>query len=150
MPSYNKVMVMGHLTRDLEMKFTPGGMAVASFGMACNRKFKDGKTGEMREDVTFIEMECWSKAAETLNQYVKKGSALFVEGRLKLDTWDDKSTGQKRSKLKVVVENFQFVGGKSEAGGAGAGASARVGSKKVDAQQTETEDLDIQEDSVPF
>ena len=112
MPNFNKVMLMGHLTREVEMRFTPGGTGCANFGIAVSRKFKDAKTNEQKEEVMFADCECWGKQAEVLNEYVGKGSALFIEGRLKLDQWEDKASGQKRSKLKVVVENFQFVGAK--------------------------------------
>jgi len=116
MASYNKVILLGNLTRDPELKYTPKGMAVAKIGMAVNRKYK-AESGEQKEEVTFIDIEAWGKQAELLGQYMRKGSPLFVEGRLKLDQWDDKNTGQKVSKLKVVLEQFQFVGGKQEGQG---------------------------------
>ena len=111
MASYNKVLLLGNLTRDPEMRVTPKGTAVCQFGLAVNRQFKD-ESGQMREEVTFVDLESWGKQAETIAKYLTKGRPLFVEGRLKFDQWDDKATGQKRSKLKVVVENFQFIGGR--------------------------------------
>lgn len=108
MPHYNKVLFMGHLTRDVELRYTPKGTAVGKFGMATNRKWKT-ESGEQREEVVFVDFDAFGKSAETLSKYVKKGSALFVEGRLKLDEWEDKTTHAKRQKLSVVVESFQFV-----------------------------------------
>lgn len=119
MSSFNKVILMGNLTRDVELKYTPGGMAVARIGLATNRKWRDQKTNEMREEVTFVDVDCFGKQAETLAQYVSKGKPLFIEGRLKLDSWDDKTTDKKVYKLKVVCENFQFMG----ASGAGAAST---------------------------
>lgn len=110
MPSYNQVTIMGHLTRDIELR-TAGATQVGSFGIAVNHNYKTA-SGEKREEVTFLDCEAWGKTAEILAQYISKGAALFVVGRLKQDSWDDKATGQKRTKLKVVVEDFQFIGGK--------------------------------------
>jgi single-strand DNA-binding protein len=101
---------MGNLTRDVELRVTPKGTAIAQFGLAINRKWKD-EGGQEREEVTFIDCEAWAKSAETLAKFVGKGSPLYVSGRLKLDQWEDKNTKEKRSKLKVVVEQFQFLGG---------------------------------------
>jgi single-strand DNA-binding protein len=124
MASLNKVLLMGNLTRDPEVRYTPKGTAVAAIGLAINRQWTS-ETGEQKEDVTFVDIEVWGRQAETANQYLKKGSPLFVEGRLRLDQWDDKESGQKRSKLKIVCERFQFIGGPrqgaefSEGGGEG-------------------------------
>lgn len=115
MASFNKVILLGNLTRDPEIKYTPKGTAVARFGLAVNRKWKND-AGEEKEEVTFIDADAFGKQAETLGQYLKKGSPLFIEGRLKLDQWDDKQTGQKVSKLRVVLESFQFIGGRAEGG----------------------------------
>lgn len=109
MASFNRVVLAGHMTRDIEIRFTPKGTAVGQSGLAINRKWKT-ESGEEREEVTFVDFSAWGRSAETLAQYTKKGSALLIEGRLKLDQWDDKQTGQKRSKLSVVVESFQFLG----------------------------------------
>jgi single-strand DNA-binding protein len=113
--SFNKVILLGNLTRDPEMRYTPKGQAIAQIGLAVNRKWKN-ESGQEQEEVTFIDVTAWGKQAEVLAQYLKKGNPLFVEGRLKLDQWDDKTTGQKRSKLGVVMESFQFIGGKKEEG----------------------------------
>lgn len=110
MASFNKVILLGNLTRDPELRYTPKGMATARLGLAVNRKWKTD-AGEEREEVTFVDIDAWGKQAELIAQYLKKGAPLFVEGRLKFDQWDDKQTGQKVSKLRVVLEGFQFVGG---------------------------------------
>lgn len=113
MASYNKVILLGNLTRDPELRYTPKGTASARLGMAVNRSYKT-ETGETREEVTFVDIDAWGKQAELIAQYLRKGNPLFVEGRLKLDQWDDKTSGQKRSAIRVVMENFQFVGGRAE------------------------------------
>ena len=119
MANLNKVFLMGNLTRDPELRYTPSGMAVASFGLAVNHRWKDKTSGEMREEVTFVDLDAWGKQAELAGQYLAKGRPLFVEGRLKLDQWEDRETKQKRSKLKVVCERFQFLG--TREGGPGGG-----------------------------
>ena len=120
MANFNKVLLMGNLTRDPQLRYLPSQMAVAEFGLAINRKWK-GPQGEEREEVAFIECTAWGKTAETINQYCQKGRAIFVEGHLKFDQWEDKQGGGKRSKLSVVVQNFQFIGGPREGGAAPAG-----------------------------
>jgi len=122
MANFNKVILMGNLTRDPEIRYTPKGTAIARLSLAVNRRYTT-ETGEPREEVTFVDVDAWGKQAEVIAQYCRKGKPLMVEGRLKLDTWDDKATGQKRSRLGVVLEGFQFVGGRreDEAGGAGGG-----------------------------
>ena len=107
MPFYNKVILMGHLTRDVETKGLQGGSTVGNFGMAVNRKWKDAK-GNAKDETLFVDITAWGKQAETLANYVHKGDPLFVEGRLKLDQWQDKDGG-KRSKISVVLEGFQFI-----------------------------------------
>ena len=118
MASFNKVILMGNLTRDPELRFTPKGTAVAKLGLAVNRAWKT-ETGETKEDVLFIDVEAFSRQAETIGQYLKKGSPILVEGRLRLDTWDDKQTNQKRTKILVTAENVKFLGsGQPREGGA--------------------------------
>lgn len=124
MANLNKVMLIGNLTRDPEVRYTPKGTAVADIGMAINRNYSLDD-GERREETTFVDITFWGRQAEVLGQYMKKGRPLYVEGRLQLDSWDDKNTGQKRSKLKVVGENFQFLGGRD--GGDGGGGSYEGG-----------------------
>ena len=113
MPSFNKVMMMGNLTRDPQLKHLASNTVVAEFGLACNRKWRDN-AGNDKEEVAFVDCTAFGRQAETIGQYCTKGKGLFVEGRLKYDTWDDKGGGGKRSKLTVVVENFQFLGGKGD------------------------------------
>lgn len=112
MPNLNKVMLIGNLTRDPELRFTSNNTAVAQLGLAINRQWKDDG-GQKKEEVTFIDCEAWGRTAEVLNQYLRKGRPVYIEGRLKLDQWQDKE-GNNRSKLKVVVESFQFIGGKDD------------------------------------
>jgi single-strand DNA-binding protein len=108
MATFNKVILVGNLTRDPELRYTPKGTAIAKIGLAVNRRWTT-ETGEQREEVTFIDIDAFGKQAETIGQYLKKGRPLLVEGRLRLDQWDDKQTGQKRSKLGVILESFQFL-----------------------------------------
>src|ERR687885_280361 len=122
MASFNQVILMGNLTRDPQLKYLPSQTAVAEFGVACNRKFTTG-SGEQREEVTFVDCTAFAKQAELINQYFTKGKPIFIEGRLKYDSWEDKQGGGKRSKLSVVVENFQFIGGRDGGGGGGGGRS---------------------------
>ena len=119
MANYNKIILVGNLTRDPQMRYLPSQMAVTDFGLAVNHKFKT-KTGEDREEVLFIDCSAFGKAGEIINQYCQKGKQILVEGRLKYDTWEDKQGGGKRSKHSVVVDNFQFLGGR-DGGGAGGG-----------------------------
>lgn len=123
MANFNKVLLMGNLTRDVEMRHTQSGMALAKFGMAINRKWS--QNGEQKESTCFVDLTAWGRQAEVLSQYVKKGSQLFVEGRLEYSTWESQDDGKKRSKLEVVVENFQFIG--SARGGAGGGGGGEEG-----------------------
>lgn len=110
----NTVYLSGNLTRDPEMRFLPTGTAIAAFGVASNRKWKDQKTGEAKEEVTFVDITAFGKQAEVIGQYFKKGAKILLTGRLKLDQWDDKQSGQKRSKLAVVLESFEFMSGKTQ------------------------------------
>ena len=120
MASFNKVFLMGNLTRDVQLKYLPSQTAVAEFGLACNRKFRTAN-GEDREEVTFVDITAFGKQAEVLNQYMSKGKPIFIEGRLKYDQWEDKNGGGKRSKLTVVVDKFQFIGAPGQGGGGGGG-----------------------------
>jgi len=127
MANVNKVMLIGNLTRDPEIRYTPKGTAVTDIGMAINR-VRSGDNGERIEETTYVDVTLWGRQAELAGQYLNKGRAVFIEGRLQLDTWDDKQTGQKRSKLRVVGENMQFIGGAggggNSNGGSGGGYSA--------------------------
>src|SRR3954451_10341179 len=117
MASFNKVLLMGNLTRDPQLKYLPSQTPVAEFGVACNRKFKSAQ-GEDREEVTFVDVAAFGKQAELINQYFTKGKPIFIEGRLKYDQWEDKQGGGKRSKLSVVIDNFQFIGARDAPGAA--------------------------------
>ena len=108
MASFNKVIIAGNLTRDPELRYTPNGKAIAKFALAVNRNWTT-ETGEKKEEVTFIDIDAFGRQAEVISQYMKKGRPLLVEGRLKLDQWDDKQTGQKKSRLGVVLESFSFI-----------------------------------------
>jgi len=126
MANLNKVMLIGNLTRDPELRVTPKGTAICQFSLAVNRKFKDESGGE-REEVTYVDIEAWSKQGETIAKYCTKGRPLFVEGRLRLDQWEDKTTKEKRSRMKVVLENFQFLGSGRADGAAPGGAGGGEG-----------------------
>lgn len=149
MPSFNRVILMGNLTRDPEVKYTPKGTAVATVALAINRNYTTD-SGEKREEVTFVDVEFWGRQAEIAGEYLKKGHPCHIEGRLKLEVWDDKETGQKRSKMKVVGEGLQLL------------SSREREETKPQTQQRATKppqqrkppidpDLDgVDEDSVPF
>lgn len=114
MANLNKVMLIGNLTRDPELRVLPKGTAIAQFSLAVNRKWRD-EAGADREEVTYVDCEAWGKSGENIAKYVTKGKPLFVEGRLRLDQWEDKTTKEKRSRMKVVVDNFQFLGSRDDA-----------------------------------
>ncbi|HEX7859767.1 MAG TPA: single-stranded DNA-binding protein [Verrucomicrobiae bacterium] len=118
MNGFNKVILAGNLTRDPELRYTPSGTAIAKFGLALNRKWKD-QSGELKEEVTFVDVDAFGKQAELIGQYLKKGNPLLVEGRLRTDSWEDKQTQQKRSRLGVVLEGMTFIGGGNREGGGG-------------------------------
>ena len=123
MANVNKVMLLGNITRDLEVRYTPKGTAVCDLGMAVNR-VRTGDNGEKIEEVTFVDVTLWGRQAELAGQYLAKGRSVFIEGRLQLDQWDDKQTGQKRQRLRVVGENMQFIGGQGGGGSQGGGGNA--------------------------
>lgn len=124
MANLNKVMLMGNLTRDPEVRYTPKGTAVGDLGLAVNRRVSDGN-GNWSDETTFVDITVWGSNAENAQKFLTKGRGVFVEGRLQMDTWEDKQSGQKRSKLKVVAEVLQFLpDGKGPVGGGGGGGSA--------------------------
>jgi single-strand DNA-binding protein len=152
MASFNKVILAGNLTRDPELRYTPKGTAVARLGIACNRKWKS-ETGELKEEVTFVDVDAFGKTAETIAQYLKKGRPILMEGRLRYETWEDKQTNQKKSKLGVVLENFQFLD--SGRGGEGGDAPARPAAPaaKSSAAPADAPESDVpphEGDDVPF
>lgn len=130
--NFNKVILLGNLTRDVELRHTQSGQALGKFGMAINRKYT--VNGESKEETCFVDLTAWGRQAELLNQYVKKGSQLFVEGRLQFSTWESQEGG-KRSKLEVVVENFQFVGSKGGGGSAPMGGDEGGGERRSGARK---------------
>jgi len=119
MANVNKVILIGNLTRDPEIKYTPKGTAVAELGLAINRFIPASDGNEKREETTFIDVTLWGRTAEVASEYAKKGQPIYIEGRLQLDSWEDKTSGQKRSKLKVVGENIQLLGSKGGGGSRG-------------------------------
>jgi single-strand DNA-binding protein len=134
MASFNKVILMGNLTRDPELRFTGNNMAVCKFGLAVNRRFKDGATGEWKEEPTFVDVTICGARAEPFAKYHKKGKPAFIEGSLRLDSWEDKNGGGKRSKLFVVADTWEFVGGgREEGGGGGGGGYERTSGSRSDA-----------------
>ena len=122
MASFNKVILLGNLTRDPEIRYTPKGSAVCDLGIAINRQYTL-ENGERREEVTYVDVVLWARLAEIAAEYLKKGRPVFIEGRLQLDTWDDKQSGQKRSKLRVIGENMQMLGSRPPGTAAGGGES---------------------------
>lgn len=122
MANLNKVILIGNLTREPELRVTPGGLSICKFGLAVNRSFTD-KDGNKRDETTFVDIDSFGKQAEVISKYMSKGRPILVEGRLKLDQWEDKKTGEKRNKLGVVVEQFQFIGSRADNAGDGSGGS---------------------------
>ena len=152
MASFNKVILLGNLTRDPEVRYTPKGSAVCDLGIAVNRVYTTD-SGEKREEVTYVDVVLWARLAEIAGEYLKKGRPVFVEGRLQMDSWDDKQTGQKRTKLRVVGESMQLLG--SRPGGAagesadedrpGTSAGSKTAAPPKSAKPTERDD-----DEIPF
>ena len=151
MANFNRVILAGNLTRDPELRYTPKGTAIASFGMAINRRWKS-ETGEMKEEVTFVDVESFGRQAEVVSQYMKKGRPFLVEGRLRLDQWEDKNTHQKQSKLKVVLEGFSFIDSNRADNAAPVGARpAAAPAAATDASAgAEPEAPEPEHDDVPF
>ena len=141
----NKVTIAGNITRDPELKATPGGASVASMTVAVNRTWKD-QSGQLQEDVMFADVTAFGKTADIVAQHLKKGNPIYLEGRLKLDKWDDKKTGEKKSKLRVIMESFQFVGSKQ----------ATAETTKPERQKPTIDDLpaiattETNQDDIPF
>jgi single-strand DNA-binding protein len=133
MPNLNKVHLIGHITRDVELRYTQSGTAVADFGLAINRHYTT-QSGEKKEETCFVDVTFWDKQAETLQEYVGKGDPLYVEGRLKLDRWES-NDGQKRSKLGVVGQGFQFLGS---------------GERKQGERKPQSEPEDVPDEEIPF
>ncbi|MGC2351965.1 MAG: single-stranded DNA-binding protein [Candidatus Udaeobacter sp.] len=151
MASFNKVILLGNLTRDPEVRYTPKGSAVCDLGIAVNRVYTTD-SGERREDVTYVDVVLWARLAEIAGEYLKKGRPVFIEGRLQMDTWDDKQTGQKRTKLRVVGESMQLLGGRPSGAGAAeaAGEDRQPGSAKTSAPPKPSGSAAPDEDEIPF
>jgi single-strand DNA-binding protein len=153
MASFNKVILMGNLTRDPELRYTSNGKAIAKLGLAVNRAWTS-ESGEKKEEVTFVDVDTFGRTAENVGQYMRKGSPILIEGRLRLDQWDDKQTGQKRSKLGVVAETVQFLGSpRSGEGGGSAPAPSRSRPTEPAPATSPAADADApppSEDDVPF
>ncbi|MCU0771092.1 MAG: single-stranded DNA-binding protein [Verrucomicrobia bacterium] len=147
MANFNKVILMGNLTRDPELRYTPKGTAIARLGVAINRRWTS-EGGEQREETTFVDVDAFGKQAETLGQYMKKGRPIFIEGRLRLDSWEDKQTGAKRSKLGVVLETFQFLG--SGSGRPGEAVEGPAAAPRAAAAPEPADAPPPEEDDVPF
>ena len=130
MAGLNKVMIIGNLGRDPEMRYTPSGTPVTSFSVAVSRNWRTPE-GENREETEWFNVECWNKLAEIANQYLQKGRQVYIEGRLKTDSWDDKNTGEKRYRTKVVASDMTMLGGRGE-GGAPVEAAAQESSADID------------------
>jgi single-strand DNA-binding protein len=154
----NKVLIAGHLTRDPEIKYTPKGTAVADIGLAINRTWTDN-SGEKKEETTFVDVTLWGRQAEVAHEYLKKGRPVFIEGRLFLDTWTDKQTQQKRSRLRVVGENLQMLGSRDDSGSSPAGTQPPQARPTAPAPaptappvklRSEPPDLDAEPDDIPF
>jgi single-strand DNA-binding protein len=123
MASFNKVILVGNLTRDPQVKYTTGGTAVAEIGLAVSRQWFDKQSNQKREETTFVDVTLWGRQAEVAGEYLAKGRPVLIEGRLQLDTWDDRETGQKRSKLRVVGEQMQMLGSRGDGAGSGGGGN---------------------------
>jgi len=148
--NFNKVILAGNLTRDPELRYTPAGKAIAKFGIAVNRNWTT-ETGEKKEEVTFVDVDCFGRQAEVISQYLRKGRPVLVEGRLRLDQWDDKTTGQKRSRLGVVLEGFSFLDSGNRQDGGGAASATAPGPRPRPAEAPVTEDgPPPADDDVPF
>jgi single-strand DNA-binding protein len=151
MANFNRVILAGNLTRDPELRYTPKGVAIAKITLAINRTWKT-ETGEAKEEVTFVDVDAFGRQAEVVGQYMKKGRPFLVEGRLKLDQWEDKNTHQKQSKLKVVLEGFSFID--SNRGDSAAPAGARPAAAPATAAEAppaaEAEAAEPEQDDVPF
>src|SRR2546427_6655726 len=154
MANFNKVILAGNLTRDPELRYTPKGTAIAKIGLAINRTWKN-ETGETKEEVTFVDVDAFGRTAEIIAQYLKKGRPILMEGRLRYQTWDDKQTNQKRSKLGVVLEGFQFLdSGRADSGAPSDAPRPRAAAVPAGTAPTpeplEPEAPPHEEDDVPF
>ena len=144
MASFNKVILMGNLTRDPELRYTASNMAVCKVGMAVNRRVKDQQTDQWREEPTFVDVTIFGKRGEAFEKFHKKGASAFIDGELRFDQWEDRESGQKRSKLEVIVDDWNFVGGREE--NQGGGGDGYGGRERSAASQTASSDFPSQSD----
>jgi single-strand DNA-binding protein len=154
MANLNKVLLMGNLTKDPELRYTPKGTAVGDLSMAVNRRVSDGN-GNWSDETTFVDITVWGNTAENAQKYLTKGRGVFVEGRLQLDTWEDKTSGQKRSKLKIVADTLQFLpdgkgGGGGRPSGGGSSSSHTSSGPPQGGSAADPDDFDGEEDDIPF
>ena len=152
MASFNKVILLGNLTRDPEVRYTPKGSAVCDLGIAVNRVYTT-EGGERREEVTFVDVVLWARLAEIAGEYLKKGRPIFIEGRLQMDSWDDKQTGQKRTKLRVVGESMQLLGSRPGGAAGEPGEEDRVGASAASKSTTPpkpAKSAKPDDDEIPF
>jgi single-strand DNA-binding protein len=152
MASFNKVILLGNLTRDPEVRYTPKGSAVCDLGIAVNRVYTT-EGGEKREEVTFVDVVLWARLAEIAGEYLRKGRPVFIEGRLQMDSWDDKQTGQKRTKLRVVGESMQLLGGRPGGATSETADEDRVATSagsKTAAPPKSTKATEPDDDEIPF
>ena len=156
MANLNRVLLIGNLTRDPDLRYTPKGTAVTEISLAVSRIYS-GEDGERKEETTFVDVTLWARLAEIAGQYLKKGRPVFVEGRLQLDTWDDKQTGQKRSKLRVVAENIQLLGSRQEGESPASSSSPSAPPRRTSGtsappprSEPRDPDLDPEPDDIPF
>ncbi len=145
--SFNRVILAGNMTRDPESRALPSGQPLTKFSLAINRSYTT-KDGEKREEVTYVDIDAFGKQAEVIAKYCSKGSGILVEGRLKQDSWDDKKTGEKRTKLGVILENFTFIGGRAPGAAEGDSPAPRSGGARGGASPAPSSD--VPEDDVPF
>jgi len=160
MANVNKVILIGNVTRDPEVKFTSKGSAVTDIGLAINRNYTLDN-GEKREETTYVDVELWGRLAEIAGEYAKKGRPIYIEGRLRMDTWEDKASGQKRSRMKVVGENLQLLGGRTGGPGPSSGgdhesydsapaAAPRRSAPPQPQRQVAPPPSDMPDDDIPF
>tara|TARA_B100001750_G_scaffold237612_1_gene242963 strand:+ start:145 stop:618 length:474 start_codon:yes stop_codon:yes gene_type:complete len=157
MANFNKVILVGNLTRDPELRHIPSGTAVTDLGLAVNRNWTDRNTNQKNEETTFVDITCWGRTAEIACEYLRKGRPVLIEGRLQMDSWDDRETGQKRTKLKVVCDNLQMLGGRGDGnsgGGGGGGGYYESAPQSAPSEQpapvAENPAANPPDDEVPF
>jgi single-strand DNA-binding protein len=152
MASYNKVILVGNLTRDPELRHIPSGTAVTDLGLAVNRTWTDRNTNQRSEETTFVDVTCWGRTAEIACEYLRKGRPVLVEGRLQMDEWNDRETGAKRTKLKVVCDNMQMLGSRNEGNSGGGGGGSYQPPPQSDGPQQPASNpvVNPPDDEVPF